>query len=84
MKTDAPELERLEEQIEATGAGEVAGSMSALEETIVFVDLPAHCQETDLPRYQAVLEEVVAGSELAGFAKVEIPEDADDSGNEDE
>jgi hypothetical protein len=79
MKTDAPELERLEEQIEKAKVGEVGATLSGLEETVLFVELPAHCLETDLPDRIARLEKVVAASEFAGQAKVEIAKDADDS-----
>jgi hypothetical protein len=79
LKTDGPEMERLEARIEEARAGEVAGSMSGLEETIVFVDLPPYCLVSDLPERIAMLEKILAESELAGTATVKIPEDADDS-----
>jgi len=84
MKSDAPELERLEEQIESAKAGEVAAIMSGLGETVLMVEMPARCLESELPKRIAMLEKVVAESSFAGVAKLEIAKDADDSWDEEE
>lgn len=83
MDTSSKVLEELEARIEELLIGEAVATMSALGETMVFVDLPEHCTERDLPDRIAQLERLLAQTDLGAAARVEIPKEDPDA-DEDE